>query len=115
MADKVDRIIKKTAEIPTSGSESAQKQVQVSKIELSSKLVIRLEVLEVTSPRHLKIFLAERQKDNKLDHFTPCCACICGVMNRTLMESAKAMLCHAGLPYWAEAIGTAAYLKNGVW
>ena len=30
------------------------------------------------------------------------------------MESARAMLCHAGLPnhYWAEAVGTAAYLKN---
>lgn len=37
-------------------------------------------------------------------------------MNRMLMESARAMLCHAGLPnhYWAEAIGTAAYLKNRV-
>lgn len=36
--------------------------------------------------------------------------------NRTLMESARAMLCHAGLPnhYWAEAVGTAAYLKNRV-
>ena len=37
-------------------------------------------------------------------------------MNRTLMESARAMLCHAKLPnhYWAEAVGTAVYLKNRV-
>lgn len=35
-------------------------------------------------------------------------------MNRTLMESARAMLSHAGLPnsYWAEALATAAYLRN---
>ena len=35
-------------------------------------------------------------------------------MNRTLMESARSMLAHAGLPhcYWAEAVSTAAYLKN---
>ena len=35
-------------------------------------------------------------------------------MNRTLVESARAMLNHAGLPkrYWAEAVSTAAYLNN---
>ena len=35
-------------------------------------------------------------------------------MNRTLMESARSMLAHAGLPdsYWAEAVATAAYLRN---
>ena len=35
-------------------------------------------------------------------------------MNRTLLESSRAMLCHAGLPnhHWAEAVGTAAYLRN---
>ena len=35
-------------------------------------------------------------------------------MNRTLVESARAMIAHAGLPnaYWAEAVATAAYLKN---
>ena len=35
-------------------------------------------------------------------------------MNRTLQESARAMLAHAGMPngYWAEAIATAAYLRN---
>lgn len=35
-------------------------------------------------------------------------------MNRTLQESARAMLAHAGLPngYWAEAVSTAAYLRN---
>ena len=35
-------------------------------------------------------------------------------MNRTLMESARAMMTHAGLSnaYWAEAIATAAYLRN---
>ena len=35
-------------------------------------------------------------------------------MNRTLIESARAMIAHAGLPnsYWAEAIATAAYVKN---
>ena len=34
--------------------------------------------------------------------------------NRTLMESARAMLSHSGLPnkFWAEAVATAAYLKN---
>ena len=32
-------------------------------------------------------------------------------MNRTLMESARSMLSHAGLSnrYWAEAVATAAY------
>ena len=32
------------------------------------------------------------------------------------MESARAMLCHASLPtrYWAEAVGTATYLRNRV-
>ena len=36
--------------------------------------------------------------------------------NRTLMESARAMMAKAGLPekYWAEAVSTAAYLKNRV-
>uniref|UniRef100_A0A1X7U0V5 Integrase catalytic domain-containing protein n=1 Tax=Amphimedon queenslandica TaxID=400682 RepID=A0A1X7U0V5_AMPQE len=36
--------------------------------------------------------------------------------NRTLMESARAMMANAGLPqkYWAEAVSTAAYLKNKV-
>ena len=35
-------------------------------------------------------------------------------MNRTLVESARAMIAHAGLPnsYWAEAIATAAYIRN---
>ena len=35
-------------------------------------------------------------------------------MNRTLMESARAMIAHAGLSneYWAEAVATAVYLKN---
>ena len=35
-------------------------------------------------------------------------------MNRTLMESARSMIAHAGLPdsYWTEAVSTAAYLKN---
>ena len=35
-------------------------------------------------------------------------------MNHTLVESARAMIAHAGLPnaYWAEAVATAAYLKN---
>ena len=35
-------------------------------------------------------------------------------MNRTLMESARSMMSHAKLPdkYWAEAIATAAYVKN---
>ena len=35
-------------------------------------------------------------------------------MNRTLVESARAMLSHSGLPssYWAEAVNTAAYVRN---
>ena len=35
-------------------------------------------------------------------------------MNRTLMESARSMMSHAGLPdsYWAEAVATAAYITN---
>ena len=35
-------------------------------------------------------------------------------MNRTLMESARSMLTHEGLPdrYWAEAVATAAYVRN---
>ncbi len=35
-------------------------------------------------------------------------------MNRTLVESARAMLSHAKLPnrYWAEAVSTAAYIRN---
>ena len=35
-------------------------------------------------------------------------------MNRTLMESARAMIAHAGLPnsYWGEAVVTAAYVRN---
>ena len=35
-------------------------------------------------------------------------------MNRTLVESARAMIAHARLPnsYWAEAIATAAYIRN---
>ena len=35
-------------------------------------------------------------------------------MNRTLMESTRSMLAHSGLPdcYWAEAVATAAYLRN---
>ena len=35
-------------------------------------------------------------------------------MNRTLVESARSMMSHAKLPvrFWAEAIGTAAYLRN---
>ena len=35
-------------------------------------------------------------------------------VNRTLMESVRSMLSHAGLPdsYWAEAVATAAYVRN---
>ena len=35
-------------------------------------------------------------------------------MNRTLMETARSMIAHAGLPdcYWAEAVATAVYLRN---
>ena len=35
-------------------------------------------------------------------------------MNRTLVESARTMIAHAGLSnnYWAEAVATAAYLRN---
>lgn len=37
-------------------------------------------------------------------------------MNRTLMESSRSMLSHAGLPnsYWAEAVATAAYIRNRI-
>ena len=37
-------------------------------------------------------------------------------MNRTLIESARSMIAHAGLPnmFWAEAISTAAYVRNCV-
>ena len=37
-------------------------------------------------------------------------------MNRTLMESARSMITHAGLPdcYWAEAVATASYVRNRV-
>ena len=37
-------------------------------------------------------------------------------LNRTLMESARAMLSHSNLPnkFWAEAVATAAYLRNRV-
>ena len=37
-------------------------------------------------------------------------------MNRTLVETARSMLAHAGLPdtYWAEAVETAAYIRNRV-
>ena len=37
-------------------------------------------------------------------------------LNRTLMESARTMMCLAGLPksYWAEAVATAAYIRNRV-
>ena len=37
-------------------------------------------------------------------------------MNRTLLESAKAMIFHAGLSksFWAEAVNTAAYIRNRV-
>lgn len=37
-------------------------------------------------------------------------------MNRTLMESARSMMAHAGLSdsYWAEAVATAAYLRNRI-
>ena len=35
-------------------------------------------------------------------------------MNRTLMESARSMMDHAGLPdkYWAEAVECTAYIRN---
>ena len=35
-------------------------------------------------------------------------------MNRTLVESARSMIAHAGLSdgYWAEAVATAAYVRN---
>ena len=35
-------------------------------------------------------------------------------MNRTLMETARSMMAHAGLPerFWAEAVETAAYIRN---
>ena len=35
-------------------------------------------------------------------------------LNRTLVESARAMLSHSNLPnrFWAEAVSTAAYLRN---
>ena len=35
-------------------------------------------------------------------------------MNRTLMQSSRSMIAHAGLSncYWAEAVATAAYVKN---
>ena len=35
-------------------------------------------------------------------------------MNRILMESARSMMAHAGLPekYWAEAVECAAYIRN---
>ena len=35
-------------------------------------------------------------------------------MNRTLMESARTMIAHAGLPnsYWVEVVNTAAYIRN---
>ena len=37
-------------------------------------------------------------------------------MNRTLMETARSMMAHAGLPdcYWAEAVATTVYLRNRV-
>ena len=35
-------------------------------------------------------------------------------MNRTVVETARALLCHAGLPtkFWAEAVNAASYLPN---
>ena len=46
--------------------------------------------------------------------YTPAQNGVAERINRTLMERARAMLGHAGLPerYWAEAVATAAYLRN---
>ena len=40
--------------------------------------------------------------------------CVAERMNRTLVEAARSMMCHADMPqrFWAEAINTAAYLRN---
>ena len=37
-------------------------------------------------------------------------------LNRTLMESARSMMCFAGLPnsYWGKAVVAAAYIRNRV-
>ena len=56
MADTVDRIIR---EFAASRSESAGK----CKIEVSSKLLIRSEVLEGANSHHLKFFFGDRMNE----------------------------------------------------
>ena len=45
---------------------------------------------------------------------TPEQNCVAEHMNRTLMESARAMMSHANLAssFWAEAVAIAVYLRN---
>ena len=59
--------------------------------------------------------------ENKIEHETsssnsPEQNGIAEWMNRTLIEKAKAMIVHAGLPkfFWAEAVNTAVYLTNRI-
>ncbi len=60
-------------------------------------------------------YLVSRQITHEMSVlYTPQQNGIAERVNRTLLEKARAMLAHADLPknYWAEAIKTAAYLKN---
>ena len=78
---------KKTAEIPESRSESAQWQVQVSKIGAFSNLLICSEVLKWLVHAISNCFGQNDRMKDKLNNFTPCCACACGVMTITWLQT----------------------------
>ncbi len=68
---------------------------------------------------YLSTEFQEYLKSREIQHeltvaYTPQQNGIAERMNQTLMESARSMMYHAHLPkkFWAEAIATAAYLKN---
>lgn len=69
---------------------------------------------EYTS-KHVEDFLKSKGIVHELTvPYTPEQNGVAERMNRTLEESGRSMLCHAGLPkrFWAESVATAAYLRN---
>ena len=70
---------------------------------------------------HQKQYITNMLQRNKIEHETsspnsPEQNGVAERMNRTLIEKAKAMIVHAGLPkfYWAEAVNTAVYITNRI-
>ena len=67
-----------------------------------------------TSKEAQEYYKSQRIMHQTSAHYNPQMNAVAERYNRVILETAKAMLCYAGLPkaYWGKAVTTANYIRN---